>query len=76
MNIYTGLTRPPLDVDLVVEDFLHELVSKLNTQAVLMVSCVLSNRFEGTYKVAALAGTARHRAGPKPGKKALKPPLA
>lgn len=58
-----------------IEQSLHSLLRELDTQAGEFESAEAGSIRGRTYKVAALAGTARARAGAKPGKKALKPPL-
>ena len=64
---------------------IHKIMRQLNTQARekkkkkkenTVSKSNLSREVTKTYKVAALAGTALKRAGPKPGKKDLKPPAA
>jgi hypothetical protein len=64
-----------------IKELIHRFVGKFDTKARLkMISTILPLLFRkatiATYNVAALAGTARAKAGPKPGKKAFTPPLA
>lgn len=66
-----------------IEHLIHGLMRQFNAEAVLLQHESASDPSwekkmvnKNTYKVAALAGTALANAGPKPGKKALNPPLA